>query len=243
MTIERATRISLSSVSVNGDREGRRRQEDRPAAFSRCFGGGSSHRQAHALQTPAFPSDHGHRAGFFLLAAFAPSARADDRAQEYEQVRKIALRDPKVREAFQRAEERLQAKIDELDPALKSRPATPVAPRAVQFDRHDGEDAARACGRGALRTAEAAEGPCRRSEGRGGRHAYRRGRGNDRGHRQPLPCERGDLAGGKSHRRSAQASGRANAAHPRGLRRRASGTGRAGAKPAERAARDCGSPG
>ncbi len=38
--------------------------------------------------------------------------------QEYEQVRKIALRDPKVREAYADADRKLQAKIAQIDPAL-----------------------------------------------------------------------------------------------------------------------------
>jgi LysM repeat protein len=46
-------------------------------------------------------------------------AAAGDIAQEYDQVRKIALRDPRVREAFDRANERLDEKIVEIDPALK----------------------------------------------------------------------------------------------------------------------------
>jgi LysM repeat protein len=46
-------------------------------------------------------------------------ASGSDLAQEYEQVRKIALRDARVREAFDRANERLEEKIVELDPALK----------------------------------------------------------------------------------------------------------------------------
>jgi LysM repeat protein len=39
--------------------------------------------------------------------------------QEYVQVRKIALKDPKVQEAFQKANERLNERIVEIDPALK----------------------------------------------------------------------------------------------------------------------------
>jgi LysM repeat protein len=38
--------------------------------------------------------------------------------QEYEQVRKIALRDPKVREAYADADRKLEAKIAQIDPAL-----------------------------------------------------------------------------------------------------------------------------
>ncbi len=57
-----------------------------------------------------------------LLASSAHAA--GDMAQEYDQVRKIALRDPKVKDAFDRANERLRDKIVELDPALKSYVAT-----------------------------------------------------------------------------------------------------------------------
>ena len=39
--------------------------------------------------------------------------------EEYSQVRKIALKDPKVQEAFARANERLDEKILQIDPALK----------------------------------------------------------------------------------------------------------------------------
>ncbi len=46
----------------------------------------------------------------------APAANLD---QEYDQVRRIALRDPKVKAAFEKANQRLEAKIVEIDPALK----------------------------------------------------------------------------------------------------------------------------
>ena len=50
-------------------------------------------------------------------AAFsAPSAKLD---KEYDQVRAIALRDPKVKAAFEKADQRLEEKIVEIDPALK----------------------------------------------------------------------------------------------------------------------------
>lgn len=39
--------------------------------------------------------------------------------QEYAQVRKIALKDPRVREAFEKANQRLDEKILQIDPALK----------------------------------------------------------------------------------------------------------------------------
>jgi len=52
------------------------------------------------------------------LAATAHAAGSPDLPQEYEQVRKIAMRDPKVRDAFEHANQRLEEKIVELDPAL-----------------------------------------------------------------------------------------------------------------------------
>ena len=48
-----------------------------------------------------------------------PAAQGGDLAQEYDQVRKIALKDPKVRAAFDRANEKLNRRIIEIDPALK----------------------------------------------------------------------------------------------------------------------------
>ena len=48
-----------------------------------------------------------------------PAAQGGDLAQEYDQVRKIALKDPKVRAAFDRANEKLNKRIIEIDPALK----------------------------------------------------------------------------------------------------------------------------
>jgi len=55
-----------------------------------------------------------------LLPCFAPFAHAtNDLEQEYVQVRKIALKDAKVQEAFQKANERLNDKILEIDPALR----------------------------------------------------------------------------------------------------------------------------
>lgn len=55
--------------------------------------------------------------GLNPLALFAESSPTRDR--EYEQVRKIALRDPRVKAAFENANQRLEAKIVEIDPALK----------------------------------------------------------------------------------------------------------------------------
>ena len=51
------------------------------------------------------------------LAASAASSQSQE--QEYQQVRKIALRDPKVRAAYAEADQRLKAKILQIDPALK----------------------------------------------------------------------------------------------------------------------------
>lgn len=53
--------------------------------------------------------------GFALI----PAAQGGDLAQEYSQVRKIALKDPKVRAAFERANEKLNKRIIQIDPALK----------------------------------------------------------------------------------------------------------------------------
>jgi LysM repeat protein len=47
----------------------------------------------------------------------APSAKQE---QEYEQVRRIALRDPKVRAAYAEADRKLEAKILQIDPSLVS---------------------------------------------------------------------------------------------------------------------------
>jgi len=61
--------------------------------------------------------------GFALVLAIsqaaASPAQSDAKAQEYIQVRKIAMRDPKVRAAFDKARERLDRRIIEIDPSLK----------------------------------------------------------------------------------------------------------------------------
>jgi len=54
---------------------------------------------------------------FFSIPA--ASARAGDLEQEYLQVRKIALKDPRVQEAFAKANDRLNQRILEIDPSLK----------------------------------------------------------------------------------------------------------------------------
>jgi LysM repeat protein len=45
--------------------------------------------------------------------------QGSDLAEEYNQVKKIALKDPKVRAAFQRANDELNKRIIEIDPSLK----------------------------------------------------------------------------------------------------------------------------
>lgn len=49
----------------------------------------------------------------------AAASTQGDLDQEYSQVRKIALKDPKVQEAFAKANDRLDEKIIAIDPALK----------------------------------------------------------------------------------------------------------------------------
>jgi LysM repeat protein len=71
----------------------------------------------------------GMRKGFFvlsmpvILAAVSfyglGIARGSDLEAEYVQVRKIALKDPRVQEAFAKANERLNDRILEIDPSLK----------------------------------------------------------------------------------------------------------------------------
>jgi len=57
-------------------------------------------------------------AAILLQAGILPSIAAN-LDQEYIQVRKIALKDPKVQEAFDKANARLDERILEIDPALK----------------------------------------------------------------------------------------------------------------------------
>ena len=52
-----------------------------------------------------------------VLASAAESSK--DQAQEYIQARKIALKDARVQEAYQRADEKLDERILEIDPSLK----------------------------------------------------------------------------------------------------------------------------
>ena len=55
------------------------------------------------------------------MVGFAPviTLRGSDPAEEYNQVRKIALKDPKVRAAFRKANDELDRRIIEIDPSLK----------------------------------------------------------------------------------------------------------------------------
>ena len=56
-----------------------------------------------------------------LLLLLTPLAlSAANQEQEYQQVRTIALRDPKVRAAYEDADRRLEEKILKIDPALES---------------------------------------------------------------------------------------------------------------------------
>jgi nucleoid-associated protein YgaU len=56
------------------------------------------------------------------MVGFAPviPLRGSDLAEEYNQVKKIALKDPKVRAAFRKANDELDRRIVEIDPSLKS---------------------------------------------------------------------------------------------------------------------------
>jgi LysM repeat protein len=68
-------------------------------------------------------------------------AATADRSADYEQVRKIAARDPRVRAAYEAADRKLAARIVEIDPSLKgytpgsapapkkAAPAKPAAPK------------------------------------------------------------------------------------------------------------------
>jgi LysM repeat protein len=54
-----------------------------------------------------------------LSLSFGLQAAAVDRSDDYEQARKIAARDPKVRAAYEAADRKLEARIVEIDPTLK----------------------------------------------------------------------------------------------------------------------------
>ena len=55
-----------------------------------------------------------------ILPLSLHAAPSSNQEQEYQQVRKIALRDPKVRAAYEEADLKLEAKIIQIDPALAS---------------------------------------------------------------------------------------------------------------------------
>ena len=58
-------------------------------------------------------------AALLALPLSLSAAGAGSQEQEYQQVRKIALRDPKVRAAYEEADRRLEAKMVQIDPTLK----------------------------------------------------------------------------------------------------------------------------
>lgn len=57
---------------------------------------------------------------FLALPLALSAAPSNSQEQEYQQVRKIALRDPRVQAAYEEADQRLEAKIAQIDPALKT---------------------------------------------------------------------------------------------------------------------------
>jgi LysM repeat protein len=59
--------------------------------------------------------------GAGAIVGFTPmvTAKAGDLTEEYNQARKIALKDPKVRAAFKKANDELDKRIIEIDPSLK----------------------------------------------------------------------------------------------------------------------------
>jgi LysM repeat protein len=67
--------------------------------------------------TPKFLCAIGATASVFLFPALRAAA-ATDLDQEYEVARRIALRDAKVREAYEEADRKLEARIVQVDPAL-----------------------------------------------------------------------------------------------------------------------------
>lgn len=56
----------------------------------------------------------------FSLLTLAPLAASAAPASDYETVRRIAMRDPRVQEAFARANQKLDEKIVQIDPTLSS---------------------------------------------------------------------------------------------------------------------------
>ncbi len=67
-------------------------------------------------------------------SAAASSRTGADLPREYEQVRKIAMRDEKVRRAYEKADAQLDAKMIELDPALE-----PYVKRHTRPESHPGD--------------------------------------------------------------------------------------------------------
>ena len=71
-------------------------------------------------------------AALFLLSPVLHASAAGGLDQEYQQVRKIAFRDPKVRAAYEEADRKLDAKILQLDPALANyKPYRSTEPEAA----------------------------------------------------------------------------------------------------------------
>ena len=76
----------------------------------------------------------------FLASPVVHAASTGNLEQEYQQVRKIALRDPKVKAAYEEADRKLQAKIVQIDPALAnyhrraSESETPKAPASPKLE-------------------------------------------------------------------------------------------------------------
>ena len=69
---------------------------------------------------------------FLLVSPALHAAAAGSLDQEYQQVRKIALRDPKVRAAYEEADRKLEARMLQLDPALANyHPHHPTEPEAA----------------------------------------------------------------------------------------------------------------
>src|SRR4051794_19373906 len=71
---------------------------------------------------------------FLVSSPLLHAAGSANLEQEYQQVRTIALRDPKVRAAYEDADRRLEEKILKIDPALegyvKRRPSGGIEPAA-----------------------------------------------------------------------------------------------------------------
>lgn len=88
----------------------------------------------------------------FVASTVLHAASSGDQEKEYQQVRTIALRDPKVKAAYAEADRKLEAKIVQIDPALAnyrshgpsepekktgaSKPATPAKPSSVKGGFH-----------------------------------------------------------------------------------------------------------